>query len=78
MGESRSFKNSTSSIVENHLKTIELRTRKIDKERVAIVYLGMNERCNNSFRYSRIESTSDSTKVANTQKARFTNRGNMI
>jgi len=43
MGESRSFRNSTSSRVENRLKTINLRTRKIEKERVAIVYLGMNE-----------------------------------
>jgi len=40
MGESRKFRSSTSSRVENHLKTIKLRTRKIEKERVAIVYLG--------------------------------------
>ena len=43
MGEPRSFRKSTSSSrVENQLKTIELRARKIEKERVAIVYLGMN------------------------------------
>ena len=41
MGESRSFGNSTSSRVEIQLKTIKL--RKVEKERVAIVYLGMNE-----------------------------------
>jgi len=78
MGESRSFRNSMSSRVENQLKTIKLRTRKIEKERVAIVYLGMKERCSASFSCSRIESTSDSTKVTNRKKARFRNRGNMI
>jgi len=56
MGESRRFRNSTSSKVENQLKTIKLRTRKIEKERVAIVYLGMNERCSDSFRCIRIKS----------------------
>jgi len=35
MGESRRFRNSTSSRVENKLKTIKLRTRKIERERVA-------------------------------------------
>jgi len=49
MGESRSFRNSTSSRVENQLNTIKLRTRKIEKERVAVVYLRMNERCSDSF-----------------------------
>jgi len=78
MGESRSFRNSTSSRVENQLKTIKLRTRKIEKQRVAIVYLGMNERCSDNFSCSRIERTSDSTKVTNRQKARFRNRENMI
>ena len=78
MGESRSFRNSASSRVENQLKTIKLRSRKIEKERVAIVYLGMNERCSDSFSCSRIESISDSTKVTNRQKARCRNRRNMI
>jgi len=55
MGESRSFRNSTSSRVENQLKTSKLRMRKIEKERVAVVYLGMNERCSDSFSCSRIE-----------------------
>ena len=49
MRESRSFRNSTSSRVENQLKTIELRARKIETEIVAIVYLGMNERYSDSF-----------------------------
>jgi len=48
MGESKSFRNSTSSRVDNQLKTIVLRTRKIKKERVAILYIGMNERGSNS------------------------------
>jgi len=51
MGESRRFRNSTSSTVDNQLKTIKLRTRRIEKERLAIVYLGMNERCSDSFSY---------------------------
>jgi len=77
-GESRRFRNSTSSRVENQLKTIKLRPRKIEKEKVVIVYLGINERCSESFSCSIIESTSDSTKVTNRQKARLRNRGNMI
>ena len=44
MGEPRSIRNSTSSRVENQLQTIELTARKMEKERVAIVYLGMNEK----------------------------------
>ena len=42
MGEPRSFRKSTSGKVENQLKTIKLTARKIEKDRVAIVYLGMN------------------------------------
>ena len=49
MGEWKRFRNSTSSRVENQLKTIELRARKVEKEVVAIVYLGMNEICSDSF-----------------------------
>ena len=41
MSELRSFRNSTSSRVQNQLKTIELKARKVKKEGVAIVYLGM-------------------------------------
>ena len=78
MGEMRSSRNSTSSRVENQLRTIKLRARKVEKERVAIVYLGMNERCSYSFSCSKIEGISDSTKVTNRQKARFRYRGNMI
>ena len=53
-----------------------MRARKIEKERVAIVYLGMNERCSDSFSCSGIESISDTTKVTN--RARFRQRRNMI
>ena len=78
MGKPWSIRNSTSSRVENQLKTIELRARKIEKERVAVVYLGTNERCSESFSCSGIESISDTTKVTNRHKARFRHRGNMI
>ena len=78
MGEPRSIRNITSSRVENQLKTVELTARKIEKERVAIVYLGMNERCSDSFSCSGIKSISDTTKVTNSHKARFRHRRNMI
>jgi len=48
MGESKSFRKIPSSRVENQLKMIRLRTRKVEKERVAIVYLVMNERYSDS------------------------------
>jgi len=38
------FKNSTSSRVKNQLKIIKVRVRQVQKQRVVIVYLGMNER----------------------------------
>ena len=78
MGEPRRIRNSTSIRVENQLKTIELTARKIEKERVAIVYLGMNERCSDSLSCSGIESISDTTKVTNSHKARLRHRRNMI
>ena len=40
IGEPSRFRNSTSSRVENQLKTMKLTTKKIEKERVAIVNLG--------------------------------------
>ena len=45
MGGMKSSTNSTSSRVENQLKTIKLRVRKVKKERIAIVNLGMNQIC---------------------------------
>jgi len=43
MVEARGFINSLSCRVENKLKAIELTARKIEKERVAVVDLGMRE-----------------------------------
>ena len=65
MGESRGSRNSTSSGVENLLKTIKLRARKVKKERVAIVYLGMNKKGGNGLSGMVIKSVSDSPKVSN-------------
>jgi len=44
MAEARGFRNSSSCGVENKLKAIKLTARKIEKERVTVVDLGMNER----------------------------------
>lgn len=65
MGESRGSRNSTSSGVENQLKTTKLRARKVKKQRVAIVYLGMNKRGGNGLSSMLIKSVSDSPKVSN-------------
>jgi len=43
MAEARCFKNSSSCGVENKLKAIKLTARKIEKERVTVVDLRMNE-----------------------------------
>ena len=45
MAEPRGSRNSTSSRVENELKTIKLTTRKIEKKGVAVINLRMNKRC---------------------------------
>jgi len=42
MAEARGFRNSSSCRVENKLKAIKLIARKIEKERVTVVDLGMN------------------------------------
>ena len=47
MGEFRSVRNSASGRVKNELKTIKLSARKVKKEGVAIVNLGMNKRRSN-------------------------------
>ena len=44
MGGIGNFVNSISSRVENQLRMIDLRAKKIQKEKVATVYLVMNER----------------------------------
>lgn len=71
MAESRGFRNSTSSRVENELKTIKLRARKVKKKRVTIINLRMNKRSSNSFGSSVVKSMSDFAKVANQQETRF-------
>ena len=63
MGKSRSFRNDTSCRVENELKTIQLRARKVEKERVAIVNLGMNERRGNGMSSRLVQSVAISTKI---------------
>ena len=71
MSEFRSFRNSASGGVNNELKTIQLRTRKVKKEGVAIVNFGMNERRSNRLSSSIVKSTSDSAKIPNGEEARF-------
>mgnify|MGYP006333368659 CR=1 FL=1 len=71
MSEFRSFRNSASSRVKNELKTIQLRARKVKKERVAIVNFGMNKRRCNSLSSSIVKSTFDSAKIPNGDEARF-------
>jgi len=44
MAEARGFRNSSSCRVGNKLKAIKLTAMKIDKERVAVIDFGMNER----------------------------------
>ena len=50
---------------------IKLRARKVEKERVATVYFGMNEKCSDSISCCGIDSISDTTKVTNRHEARF-------
>jgi hypothetical protein len=75
-GESKRFRKCTSSRVENQLKTIKLRARKVEKDRVAIAVLGMNERCSNSSSNSRTESLSIHDLRRIRKKLRFRYRGN--
>jgi len=65
MAVARSFRNSSSCGVENKLKAIKLTARKIEKERVTVVDLGMNERRCEGLSRGIVESIPDSTKVAN-------------
>ena len=65
MSEFRSFRNSASGRVKNELKTIKLSVRKVKKEGVPIVNLGMNKRRSNSLSSSIVKSTSDSAKIPN-------------
>ena len=71
MGEFRSLRSSASGRVKNELKTIKLSARKVKKEGVAIVNLGMNKRRSNSLSISIVKSISDSAKISNGEEARF-------
>ena len=74
MGEIMSFRNCASGRVENELKTVKLRARKVKKEGVAIVNLGMNKRRSNSLSSSKVKIFSDSAKILNGEKTRFRKR----
>jgi len=63
MAEERGFRNSSSYGVENKLKAIKLTARLIEKERVTVVDLGMNERRGDGLSSEIVESVPDSTKV---------------
>jgi len=65
MAEARGFRNSSSGEVENKLKAIKLTARKIEKERVTVVDLGMNERRSDGLSSGIVESVLDSSKVTN-------------
>jgi len=65
MAETRSFRNSLSCRVGNKLTAIKLTARKIEKERVTVVDLGMNERRSDGSSSGIVESVPDSTKVTN-------------
>jgi len=65
MAEGRGFRNSSSCRVKNKLKAIKLTARKIEKERVTVVDLGMNERRSDGFSCGIVESVLDSMSVTN-------------
>jgi len=65
MAVARVFRNSLSCRVENKLKAIKLTAKKIEKERVTVVDLGMNERRSDGLSRGIVESVPDSTKVTN-------------
>jgi len=66
MAVARGFRNSSSCRVDNKLKAIKLTARiKIEKERVTVVDLGMNERRSDGLSKGIVESVQDSTKDTN-------------
>jgi len=65
MGEARGFRNSSSCGVENKLKAIKLSARKIEKESVTVVDLGMKERRGDGLSSGIVESVTDSSKITN-------------
>jgi len=52
MAQARGFRNSSSYGVENKLKAIQLTASKIEKKRVTVVNLGMNERRSDGLSYA--------------------------
>jgi len=65
VAEARGFRKNSSCGVENKLKVIKLTARKIEKERVTVVDLGMNERRGDGLSSGIVECVPDSTKVTN-------------
>jgi len=65
MAKASGFRNSSSCGVENKLQAIKLIARKIEKERVTVVDLGMNERRGDGLSSRIVEIVPDSTKVTN-------------
>jgi len=60
MTEPRGVRNSLSCRVENKLKAIKLTARKIEKERVAVVDLGMDKRRGDGLHSGMVKSVSES------------------
>jgi len=67
MAETKGFRNSSSCGAENVLKAIKLTARKIEKERVTVVDLGMNESRGDGLSSGIVERVSDSTKITNAE-----------
>jgi len=63
------LENSLSCGVDNKLKAMKLTARKIEKVRVTVVDLGMNERRGEGLGSGRVESVPELTKVTNGLKA---------
>ena len=63
VAEFRRFRNCSSCRVENKLKTIKLRLRKVQKKRVAVIEFRVYERCGDSMRSSVVESVPYPAKV---------------
>jgi len=63
MAVAKGFRNSSSCRVENKLTATKMTARKIEKERVTLVGLGMNERRSDGFSRGIVESVPDSAKL---------------
>ena len=65
----RSFGDSTSSSIQNQLKSIDLSRREIKKERVTIVNLLMDKRSSNNTGSGKINGISNASEVSNVKEA---------